>query len=89
MIIQLKIDVTKIDKSRLFKSDKTGAIYLDATLLLKDQDDQYGNRGMIVENISKEEHSQGVRGNILGNAKILKSQERKSAPIDTENDLPF
>lgn len=89
MIIQLKIDVTKIDKNRLFKSDKTGAIYLDATLMLKDQDDQYGNRGMILESVSKEERTQGVRGNILGNAKVFEQQGEKSAPIDVDNDLPF
>lgn len=89
MIIQLKIDVTKIDKNRLFKSDKTGAIYLDATLMLKEQDDQYGNRGMIVESVSKEERMQGVRGNILGNAKVFGEQTQSSAPIDVENDLPF
>ena len=89
MIIQLKIDVTKIDKNRLFKSDKTGAIYLDATLMLKDQDDQYGNRGMIVESVSKEERKQGVRGNILGNAKVFEQQVQTPAPIDVENDLPF
>jgi single-stranded DNA-binding protein len=36
-----------------------------------DQDDQYGNNGMITQNVSKEEKEQGVKGNILGNCKVF------------------
>lgn len=85
MIINLKIDLSKIDKTKLFKSEKTGSIYLDCALLLKDQEDQYGNRGMIVQNITEEERKEGKKGAILGNAKVF---EQKSAAI-TEDDLPF
>ncbi len=84
-VIQLKIDVTAIDKSLLFKSEKSGRVYLDAALLLKDADDQYGNRGMIVQNLPEGRRGSGEKGSILGNAKVF---EAKSAPIN-DDDLPF
>ena len=68
--VSLKIDVTNIDKARLFPGQK-GA-YLDATVFIDlDQLDQYGNSGMITQDVSKEEKQQGVKGNILGNCKLF------------------
>ena len=69
MIIKLNIDVTKIDKKRLHKGAK--GTYANFTVLLRDQPDQYGNDGMIVEDVSKEEREAGTKGTILGNAKIV------------------
>jgi hypothetical protein len=89
--ISLKIDVTKIDKSRLFKGEK--GTYLDAILLFDDQEDKYKNNGMIVESVSKEEKDNGVKGNILGNAKVLWSEDVKppvNDPMDaSDSSLPF
>jgi hypothetical protein len=65
-IIRLKIDVTKIDKSRLFIA-KSGAKYLDATCI--PSNGQYGDTHMIVEDVSKEEREAGKKGTIIGNAK--------------------
>ena len=67
-ILKLKIDVTKIDKTRLFQGQK--GTYLDATLFLEDEPDQYGNHGMITQDVSKEEREAGQKGPILGNGKI-------------------
>ena len=68
--VSLKIDVTKIDKARLFEG-KQGK-YLDATAFIDlDQFDQYGNSGMITQDVSKDERAQGVKGNILGNSKVF------------------
>lgn len=67
--ITLKIDVNKIDKAKLYKGEK--GTYLDAVLFFDEQDDQYGNNGMIVQSVSKEERKRGVKGEILGNAKLL------------------
>jgi hypothetical protein len=48
----IRIDVTKIDKALLFKGAK-GA-YLDATVFIDmDTPDQYGNHGMVTQDISK------------------------------------
>ena len=67
-MITLKIDVTKISKSRLFTGEK--GTYLDA-VLIETPNNQYGDDYMIVESVTKEEREQGVKGAILGNARIL------------------
>lgn len=72
MILKLKLDVTKIDKTRLFKGAK--GVYLDATVLLKDAPDQYGNDGMIVQDLGKDARESGQKGAILGNAKWVVGQ---------------
>lgn len=68
-LVKLKIDVTKIDKERLFKGAK--GTYLDAAVFLDDAEDQYGNHGMITQDVPKVERDAGTKGNILGNAKIV------------------
>ena len=94
-MIVAKIDVTKIDKAKLF-AGKNGAKYLDICLI--DRADDYGNSHMVVQSVSKEERAQGVRGAILGNAKTLGQEQppsrqippRQSAPAQgPDEDLPF
>ncbi len=68
--LALKINVSQIDKARLFAGAK--GQYLDCTIFVDlDQLDQYGNSGMITQDVSKEEKQQGVKGNILGNGKVF------------------
>ena len=68
--VSLKISVNQIEKARLFKGQKN--TYLDATVFIDlDELDQYGNSGMITQDVSKEEKNQGVKGPILGNAKLF------------------
>ena len=65
--IELRIDVTKIDKARLYKGEK--GTYLTMTSFVDlDQVDQYENNGMITHKKEKDE-----QGNtpILGNAKVF------------------
>ena len=70
ILVALKIDVTKIDKARLFKGEK--GTYLDATAVINlGEADQYGNHGMITQSVSKEDKDAGIRGPILGNNKIV------------------
>lgn len=94
---RLKIDLLKVDKSALFKGDK--GTYLDITLLdNRDGTDQYGNDGMIVQDIGKERREAGEKGQILGNWKYIGQPAPKpsqptparSAPVDDDDsDLPF
>jgi hypothetical protein len=71
--VSLKINLSQIDKARLFAGQK--GQYLDATVFIDlDQLDQYGNSGMITQDVSKEEKQQGVKGNILGNCKVFWSE---------------
>ena len=67
--IALKIDVAKIDKNRLYRGDK--GTYLDAVLMFDTEEGHYGQNGMIVQSVSKDERLSGVKGEILGNAKLL------------------
>ena len=68
--LSLKIDVSKVDKARLFAGQK--GTYLDATIFVDLAElDQYGNSGMITQDVSKEEKQQGTKGNILGNGKVF------------------
>lgn len=68
-LIALNLNLSLVDKARLFKGKK--GQYLSAVLHLTPTVDQYGNNGFIVESITKEERQAGQRGTILGNAKIL------------------
>ena len=93
-ILRLSLDVSKIDKSKLYKGKK--GVYLNAAVLLKDEPDQYGNDGMIVQDVSKEEREQGIKGAILGNGKWAGQQQRPTgqevaAAIDDDDDdeIPF
>ena len=54
--VSLKINCSQIDKARLFAGQK--GQYLDATVFIEvdmNQLDQYGNSGMITQDVSKEE----------------------------------
>lgn len=89
-IIKLSINVSKIDKSKLYNGQK--GTYLNAVLMLKDEPDEYGNIGFIVQDTTKEEREAGKRGEILGNAKYLpksQSSETTSNSASSNNDLPF
>lgn len=97
--LRLKIDVTKIDKAHLFKGQK--GTYLDATIFVDlDQQDQYGNNGMITQSWKDQQKGDGA---ILGNGAIFwredsvpaqnstPPQSQNAAPpdFDFDDDIPF
>jgi hypothetical protein len=94
-MIAIKIDVTKIDKAKLFPG-KNGAKYLDI-VLLDSQNDKYGNDYMAVQSVSKEEREAGQRGAILGNGKNIgaprsapqRAPQRNRRDDDDLGDIPF
>lgn len=83
-VISARIDVTKVTKERLFEGKK-GAKYLDI-ILIPTTNSKYDNDFMVVESVTKEERERGVKGPILGNAKILGSHE--APPQHRVNDKP-
>ena len=98
--ISLNLDVTKIDKARLYKGEK--GTYLNVTTFVDlDEADQYGNHGMITQDVSKEEREQKVQGAILGNVKVFwkgEGQQSNAPPAnasqaapsaDFSDDIPF
>jgi len=85
-----KINCNKIEKARLFQG-RDGQ-YLDI-VLIPTPNGKYGDY-MITQAISKEEREKGVKGPILGNAKIIGGGSSKlstpAASTSNENDdLPF
>lgn len=90
-VILCKLNVSKIEKHRLFKGEK--GTYLDCALVPSDNN-QYGDDFMIVQSVSKEEREAGKRGAIIGNAKFIKKAAAPaSAPVadgpPEQDDIPF
>ena len=97
--ISIRINVEKIDKSRLYKGAK--GTYLDLTTFVDlDNKDQYDNNGFIKQSTSKEERDAGVKTEILGNVKVFSNDNQAKANsgkvkqvLDQSNllddDIPF
>jgi len=84
-LLTCKIDVTKIDKSLLFKGKK--GTYMDVLIWLNDKPDQYGNDCSIEQKVKM-----GEKKNYIGNGKFY--QPRTEQVIDPndqapQSDLPF
>ena len=88
-IITGSIDVTKIDKSKIITGEK--GKYLNVTIRLNDEKDQYKNDGMITQSVNREERIQGERGTILGNVRIVfdGNQTQKQQSNQINDDIPF
>jgi len=93
-MISLSINVSLIDKKRLFQGKK--GQYLDA-ILIETPNSEYGDY-MIIESISKEEREAGNKGTIIGNAKIIVKRDPReyNNPPDVSindgdgnDDIPF
>lgn len=85
--LSVKLNLSKIDKSKVFKGEK--GIYLDAAIIMRDEVDQYGNCGMVVQNVSKEERAQGIKGAILGNVSYIGKQVTKPTQTEVDDVLAF
>ena len=93
-LISVKIDVTKIDKSRLFKGEK--GTYLDCDIWLNDDPDQYGNDCSVNMSQTKEEREAKEKKIYIGNGKKVfgwgdSQAENKPTSTVTEDDedIPF
>ena len=88
--LSVRIDVTKIDKSRLYKGAK--GTYLDLTTFVDtDQQDQYENNGFISQSVTAEEREAKTQTPILGNVKIFYTDSAEAAPqaAAIDEDIPF
>jgi hypothetical protein len=94
----ISIDLAKVDKLKLTKTEK-GQIFGNFDFIVRDDVDQYGNIGFIVQRQSKEEREQQIKLPILGNAKRIEIKQQAAAPehqsdfnplpSQYKNDLPF
>ena len=86
--VNLKIDVSKIEKGRLFKGAK--GTYLDAQVFIDvDNVGEFGDNGMIVQQITKEERENGVKGQILGNATVFWKGQSDNNQAKPQQRKPF
>ena len=100
-IISASIDLTKIDKAKIYEGKK--GKYYPITVVLNDEPGQYGDSGYIMTEQTKEERDAKAQKQYLGNVKVVwtngqnvttaekqgvqQSIETQAAPA--EPDLPF
>ena len=101
-IISASIDLTKIDKAKIYEGKK--GKYYPITVVLNDEPGQYGDSGYIMTEQTKEERDAKVQKQYLGNVKVVWTNGQNvdrapmdsnqptvpaSAPAAAEEDLPF
>ena len=99
-VIKLKINVKDLKKEWFFKGEK--GIYANVTVLFNEEQDGFGNNGMIVQDVPKDIYAadRAFKGPILGNCKVwgaapaaaeAKVGEEVGKPgVDiADDDLPF
>ena len=100
-IISASIDLTKIDKAKIYEGKK--GKYYPITVVLNDEPGQYGDSGYIMTEQTKEERDAKTQKQYLGNVKVVwtngqnvttaeKQGTQQSIEIQTapaEPDLPF
>lgn len=98
-IINLSIDLTKVDKSKIkevqLKSGKT-AKYLNLTMFVNDEQDQYGNIASLSLQQTEEQRTAKTPKTYVGNGKRIWADNGKPKPESEGNntsanndDLPF
>jgi hypothetical protein len=93
--LNVRINISRIDKSKLYKGAK--GVYLNMTTFVDlDQEDEYGNNGFISMEQSKEQRDAGEQSVILGNVKKFWSDgATASVPQsdmsleELDEDIPF
>ena len=92
-IINIKVDVTKLDKSKFFKGKK--GTYANLTVAENmDGESEYGDTHYVFESQSKEERDAKTPKNYLGNGKEFVFNNNGGTPVlssddNTDDDLPF
>ena len=87
--VNVSIDVKAIEKARLVNHDN-GKIYLNMTVFIDpDSPDQHGQHGMITQDVSKDERTQGVKGAILGNVKVFWKEPGQAPQQQAPQQVPL
>jgi len=84
-IVNASIDLTKIEKSKIIKGKKGS--YINLTIFINDEADQYGNNASIIVSQTKEERDAKVDRVYLGNGKIVGNNQpqKEESVIDGLN----
>lgn len=86
------ICLTDIPKDKITTSEKNGKKYLNISIWLNDDVDQYGNIGSLQVSQSKQERESGEKKVYIGNFKKPQSANNAATPdtfTDDNSGLPF
>ena len=89
-IINLKIDVTKLDKEKFFQGEK--GTYANLVVAEnRDGESQYGDTHYVYEQQSQEERLNKATKNYVGNGKefVFGDSPQMATETATDDDLPF
>lgn len=99
-LISIKLNLSKIDKSKIIKGEK--GQYLNLTVAIDDQTNEYGQNAAVWHEQSKEEREAKTERSYLGNGRVVytdgliqEAAERKEVKKPTSkkkqqvDDLPF
>jgi len=85
--IKIKIDVTKIDKNRIFNGAK--GKYIDLISFIDtDKVGTFGDHGFVSQEVSKEEKDNGIKTPILGNVTVFYGLEKKGSQPQSQGYQP-
>ena len=84
------INLSKIKKDKLFTSEKTGNVFLNISVWVNDEKDQYGNIASVQQYLGKD-----AEKNYIGNLKELEQDVKPTVvnneipPPEEDDNLPF
>ena len=87
-ILTGSIDLNKVPKEKIIKGKKGN--YLNVSVVINDEKDQYDNDGFIAVQQSEEERKNKDKKVYLGNVRIVWTNENSQPEVVVEDDdLPF
>lgn len=85
-LINASINLSKIDKSKIIEGKEVNGVknkYINITISINDEIDQYGNQVSIYESQSQTEREAKANRNYLGNGKVAWTSEGGSTAKQT------
>tara|TARA_R100000951_G_scaffold8878_2_gene8036 strand:- start:4297 stop:4566 length:270 start_codon:yes stop_codon:yes gene_type:complete len=86
-ILNAGIDLTKIEKSKIIKGKKGS--YINVTVFINDEVDQFGNNASIIMSQTKEEREAKTPRVYLGNGKTVGGNSQPKEEESVIDGLPF
>ena len=90
-LITASVNLEKVDKAKIISGEK--GKYLNLTIWVNDEKDQYGNDVSVQQTLSKEERESGAQKIYLGNGRTFDSNgggnTAPAAASTDSGDLPF
>lgn len=99
-LVTISLDLSKIDKSRIVEG-KNGAKYLDLTISVNDETNDYGKNASVYHSQTKEERDQKSSKSYVGGGKVVwtdgkitQAENKQQAPKpkpqpQMDDDMPF